>query len=168
MRKGKRPIRIVRPIGSSGPKSSPRTVSPMTHTRSRPVSAAALHGSPFVRAQSRTGKKSRVVPMRLVAAFALSATTCCDEFTIGATWAIPVDSVTRACASSSSSRAGRSASRSPLLDAGRGWTISAFEPSESMVPETTRPAPSASATTTVTAAMPTRMPNAVKAARTGR
>src|SRR6185503_5164641 len=46
--------------------------------------------------------------------------------------------------------------------------MSAFDPSASMLPETTLPAPSARATTIATAAMPTRMPNAVSAARTGR
>src|SRR5262249_2974252 len=76
-------------------------------------------------------------------------------------------SAVSARASSSSRSAGRWTSRSPLRCAGRGKTMSAFDPKESIVPETTRVAPSASATTIVTAVMPTRIPNAVSAQRTG-
>src|SRR5882672_4167090 len=161
-------MRIVLPTGSSGPKSSVRTVSPMRQTRSCAASMACDQISPREGAHSRITKKSRVVPTTPVAALVPGPDTCCGLVSIDAARSISGTSTGSAVASPSSSSDGLSSSRTPLLDEGRGRTMRAFVPRVSIAPETTVPAPSASATTMVTAAMPTRMPKAVSAERAGR
>ena len=157
------------PTGSNGPNSSVAVSEASTVTGAALDSSAAVMNRPDERVRSRTESHDGVVPTTVVVQFVEPLTS--DWLTLCNTGATPLTSGAavfddRAVASAMVSvDADPNPPRTPPLVELPGETISRFPPSAASCLDTFCCAPCPSPTVRTTAAMPMRMPSAVRVER---